>query len=59
MTDHEKFKALLKEAGLTRKELAEIIGMEYTSMTNQLAPTKDLPKWAKSVLLIYDKLNLK
>ena len=59
MTDHEKFKALLKEAGLSRKELAAIIGMEYTSMTNQLSPSKDLPKWAKSVLLIYDKLNLK
>jgi len=43
--------------GLTREEFAEHLGMKYTSMTNQLAPAKKLPKWAKSVLIITDKME--
>lgn len=55
MNDHQKFKALLDEVGLTREELAALMGMKYTSMTNQLAPAKELPKWAKSVLIFYER----
>ena len=42
--DHNKFKALLNEAGITREDFAYKMGMKYTSMTNQLAPSKELPK---------------
>jgi hypothetical protein len=31
--------------------------MKYDSVKNQLAPAKELPKWAKSMLIVYDKLN--
>ena len=58
MTDHQKFKALLDEVGLTREEFAESMDMKFTSVTNQLAPAKELPKWAKSALIIVDKLKL-
>ena len=57
-TDHQKFKALLDEVGLTREEFSELMGMKFTSMTNQLAPAKELPKWAKSALIIVDRLKL-
>jgi len=52
MTDHEKFKALLDKLGLTYASLAEKLGMQYDSVKNQLAPAKELPKWAKSMLLV-------
>jgi hypothetical protein len=55
MRDHEKFKALLDEVGLTRQDFAELMDMKFTSMTNQLAPAKHLPKWAKSVLIFYER----
>lgn len=57
--EHEEFKALLEEAGLTREEFANELGMKFSSITNQLAPSKELPKWAKSVLIIVRKLEIK
>lgn len=56
MTDHQKFKALLNELGLSRRDLAQKLGIKYTSLTNQLAPAKELPKWAKSMLITYERL---
>ena len=55
MTDHQKFKALLDEAGLSREDFANEMGIKFTSMTNQLAPAKDLPKWAKSVIIFHER----
>lgn len=51
MTEHEEFNALLKEVGLSRKELAEKLGFTYDSVRSQLALSKVLPRWAKSVLI--------
>jgi len=59
MTDHQKFKALLDEVGLTREDFSELMGMKFTSMTNQLAPAKEFPKWAKSALIIVDRIKAK
>ena len=55
MNDHQKFKDLLDEVGLSRKNFAKLMDMKFTSMTNQLAPAKDLPKWAKSVLIFHER----
>ena len=55
MDNHQKFKDLLDEAGLSREDFAELMDMKFTSMTNQLAPAKDLPKWAKSVLIFHER----
>lgn len=55
MTDHEKFESLLNEAGISRHDLAEKLGLAYGSVQNQLAPSKELPRWAKSVLLVWER----
>lgn len=57
MTDHEKFKALLDSVGLTYKDLAIEMGLTYDSLKSMVAPGKKLPKWAKSMLLISEKLK--
>ena len=59
MDNHQKFKALLDELGLSREDFAELMDMKFTSMTNQLAPAKDLPKWAKSVIIFHERLEEK
>jgi len=59
MDNHQKFKALLDELGLSREDFAELMDMKFTSMTNQLAPAKHLPKWAKSVLIVHERLEEK
>lgn len=58
MTEHEKFKDLLEQLGISYKDLADKLGMKYTSVTNQLAPAKKLPRWAKSMLIVALELNL-
>ncbi len=55
MTDHEKFKALLDKVGLTYHSLAEALGFQYSSVKNQLAPAKELPRWAKSMLVLAER----
>jgi hypothetical protein len=55
MTDHEKFEYLLNRAGISRHDLAEHLGLAYGSVQNQLAPSKDLPRWAKSIMLYEER----
>jgi hypothetical protein len=55
MTDHQKFESLLDETGITRHDLTEKLGLAYGSVQNQLAPSKNLPKWAKSILLFHER----
>ncbi|WP_114752279.1 hypothetical protein [Pleomorphovibrio marinus] len=59
MTDHEKFKALLQSVGLSYKQLAKELGLTHDSVKSLVAPAKELPKWAKSMLLVADRLKLK
>lgn len=59
ITDHHRFEALLDDLGLSRRELAQELDIKYTSITNQLAPAKELPKWAKSMLLVQDRWKRK
>lgn len=58
-TEHERFESLLNEANITRHDLAEHLGLAYGSVQNQLAPSKELPRWAKSVLYVCDRLKKK
>jgi hypothetical protein len=60
MTEQEKFNQLLNEVG-SRKELADYIGLELSSVNNQVAPgkthIKHLPKWGKSMLYLAEKIK--
>jgi len=60
MNERQQFIALLDKAGLSYKEFAEKMGLQYNSMKSMLAPgdssPKPLPKWAKSVLVINEAL---
>lgn len=55
MTDHKKFKALLDSVGLTYHSLADALDFQYNSVKNQLAPAKELPRWAKSMLVLAER----
>lgn len=55
MTDHEKFESLLNKARISRHNLAEHLDLAYGSVQNQLAPSKKLPRWAKSMLLLGER----
>ena len=61
MTEHEKFQNLMDKLDISREELADYIGLKKSSARNQLAPgtkvKKPLPRWAKSMLLVAEKIE--
>lgn len=54
---HADFKTMKKQLGLTNASIASEIGLTANSVKNQTAPAKELPAWAKSMLLVYQKLK--
>lgn len=45
----------LELAGITKKELCEIVGLNYPTVNNWGAPTVPVPKWVESWLDNYIK----
>jgi hypothetical protein len=54
MTDHQKLKALMKERGLNFFDIAEITGHSYNSVKSMLQPNRELPRWVKLVLYVWE-----
>ena len=54
---HSDFKEMKKQLKLTNASIAAEIGLTADSVKNQTAPAKELPTWAKSMLLVYHKLK--
>ena len=54
MTDHEKLKALMKERGLNFHDISRITGHSYQSVKTMLQPNKELPRWVKLVLYVWE-----
>ena len=51
------FKEMKKQLGLTNALIASEIGLTTDSVKNQTAPAKELPTWAKSMILIWQRLK--
>jgi len=54
---HADFKEMKKQLGLTNALIASEIGLTTDSVKNQTAPAKELPTWAKSMILIWQRLK--
>lgn len=52
--NRETFNKLLKKANLSKREFAEIIGMQYSSVNNW-GSSQDFPRWVESWLQNYIK----
>ena len=50
--NYEIFEVLLKQANINKKEFANLVEMNYTSITNW-KNTDNVPKWVKSWLQNY------
>lgn len=57
MSWHDRFKAMKKNLGYTNKDIAEITDLSYDSIKNQTQPNKDIPKWLKLAIVIYERLS--
>jgi len=54
MTNHQKLKALLKDRGLSYHDISDITGHSYNSVKSMLQPNKELPRWMKLVLFVWE-----
>lgn len=54
---HEDFKSMKKQLGITNAIIASEIGLTSDSVKNQTAPAKELPSWAKSMILVWKRLK--
>jgi hypothetical protein len=55
---HIKFKNLMADLDMNYRDIADLLGMKYSSVKNQLAPAKELPKWAVSMLFVSEVSKL-
>jgi DNA-binding XRE family transcriptional regulator len=59
MSWHKRFKQMKKELGYTNNDIAEITELNYDSIKNQTQPNKDIPKWLKLAIVIFERLREK
>lgn len=57
MNWHSRFKAMKKELGYTNKDIAEIIGNTEDSVKSTTQPNKDIPRWLKLAIVVYERTN--
>lgn len=57
MNWHDRFKAMKKELGLNNQDIADITELNYNSIKNQTQPNKDIPKWLKLSIVIFERLS--
>lgn len=59
MNWHDRFKQMKKERGYTNKDIAEITELNYDSVKNQTQPNKDLPRWLKLTIVVFERMSEK
>ena len=51
--NNDEFKGLLKEAGLTKKKFAELLGTSSEVVNNWNTKNREIPYWVKSWLKLW------
>jgi len=46
-----------KELGLNNQDISDITELNYDSIKNQTQPKKDLPKWLKLAIVIFERMS--
>jgi len=59
MNWHKRYKAMKKGLGWTNKDIAEITGNTTESITTVTQPSKELPRWTRLAIVVYEKLKPK
>lgn len=57
MNWHDRFKAMKKSLGLNNQDIADITKLNYNSIKNQTQPNKDIPKWLKLAIVIFERMS--
>jgi len=57
MNWHSRYKAMKKGLGYTNSDIAEITGNSSDSVKSTTQPNKDLPRWLKLSIVIYERMS--
>jgi hypothetical protein len=59
MNWHERYKALKSALKLTNADISGIIGNTADSVKSTTQPKKDLPRWLKLAIVVYERMSEK
>ena len=59
MSWHNRYKAMKQELGLTNSNIADIIGNTVDSVKSVTQPNKEIPRWLKLAIVVYERLSEK
>lgn len=54
---HKRFKAMKLELGLTNSDIADITGNSADSVKSVTQPNKEIPRWLKLAIVVYERLS--
>ena len=54
---HNRFKAMKLGLGLTNSDIADITGNSADSVKSVTQPNKEIPRWLKLAIVIYERLS--
>ncbi len=55
---HNRYKIMKKSLGYTNKDIAEIIGNTEDSIKSTTQPNKEIPRWLKLSIVIFERMNI-
>ena len=55
MNWHKRYKAMKSGLKLTNSDIAEIIGNSSDSVKSVTQPNKEIPRWLKLAIVVYEK----
>lgn len=56
MSWHKKYKEMKSGLGLTNSDIAEIIGNSADSVKSVTQPNKEIPRWLKLAIVVYERM---
>ena len=59
MSWHKRYKAMKSGLGLTNSDIADIIGNSSDSVKSVTQPNKEIPRWLKLAIVVYERLSIK
>jgi hypothetical protein len=54
---HKRFKAMKSGLGMKNADIAEIIGNTPDSVRSVTQPNRDIPRWLKLAIVVYEKMS--
>ena len=59
MNWHTRYKAMKSALGLTNADIADITGNTTDSIKTTTQPSKDLPRWVKLSIVVFERMDKK